>query len=204
MQSEAGSKRVRGIDEPADAAARPAVSDVADRFVRQRIDASSAPTAAAGLFSAMSASSSAAFSSVPDPSSAATPAPLSFLRLAVVERQLIMEGLDFTSLARLACTCKQLRSESLHPASGRILRVVKSVTDFGACAPSSAIFDCSLVRAHVHIEARHDDLDWKPDARTSSSASSRPSDELPNCPCGTAHWTSPRTTRCVSSLLCRW
>lgn len=57
-----------------------------DRSVRQRIGPSSSSAAAAGSSSAMSASSAATFSSVPDPSFAVTPAPLSLMRLAVVER----------------------------------------------------------------------------------------------------------------------
>ena len=53
----------------------------------------------------------------------------SLMQLAVVERQLIMQCLDFTSLAQLACTSKQLRAESVHPQCGAFL------SDLGARSP---------------------------------------------------------------------
>ena len=51
--------------------------------------------------------------------SASLPSRSTLMHLAVVERQLIMQLLDLADLARLASTCKQLGSESLHPLCGR-------------------------------------------------------------------------------------
>lgn len=48
------------------------------------------------------------------------------MRLAVVERQLVMRCLDITSLARLASTCKPLRGEALHKESGKSLCELES------------------------------------------------------------------------------
>ena len=44
-----------------------------------------------------------------------------FLRLAVVERQLVMQCLDLRSLARLASACKQMRRESLSKEVGKFI-----------------------------------------------------------------------------------
>ena len=41
--------------------------------------------------------------------------------LAVVERQLIMQGLDLSSLARLASTCRQMRVEAMQKESGKFI-----------------------------------------------------------------------------------
>ena len=60
---------------------------------------------------------SAASSSPPSSHSAAS----SFLRLAVVERQLIMQGLDLLSLARLASTCKRMREEAMDKEAGKFI-----------------------------------------------------------------------------------
>lgn len=62
------------------------------------------------------------------------------LRLAVVERQLIMQGLDFRPLVWLASTCRQLHRESLHPNAGKFLRESK----WGGYSP--------LFRAHARVQ----------------------------------------------------
>ena len=51
----------------------------------------------------------------------------SLMRLALVERQLVMQMLDYTALARIMCTCRQLSAESLHPQSGKF---IQSQTNF--------------------------------------------------------------------------
>lgn len=45
----------------------------------------------------------------------------SLMSLAVVERQLIMQGLDFKSLASIHCCSKQLQAETLHSQAGTYL-----------------------------------------------------------------------------------
>lgn len=79
----------------------------ADRTVRQRVDDASATS-----------TGTAATSSLIEPSPFTHALRPSLMRLAVVERQLIMQLLDFKSLARVSRTSRQLLQESLHPQAG--------------------------------------------------------------------------------------
>ena len=115
------SKRKTGTAAAAVAAAAESPADTAGtdaRAVRQRMGQmlraeTDAPTALAALAAA------AALSSL---SASTLPAASSFLRLlAVAERQLVMQGLDLGSLARLASTCRQMRAETLDKAAGKFL-----------------------------------------------------------------------------------
>ena len=102
----------RKTNASAAAAESPAATSVTDdRAVRQRTDqqhhAGETETTAAAAPAASSSSSTRLVSS--------------FLRLAVVERQLVMQGLDLISLARLASTCKQIRAEALDKEAGKFI-----------------------------------------------------------------------------------
>ena len=56
--------------------------------------------------------------------SLALPVPrLSLMRVAVVERQLIMQRLDIQSLTRIASTCAQLRAEASHKQVGKFISI---------------------------------------------------------------------------------
>ena len=90
-----------------------------DRAVHQRTDLAEQRGAVVGLTAEPAA---AAASSSSSSSSSAPPSRVSsFLRLAVVERQLVMQGLDLSSLARLASTCKQMRGEALDKEAGKLI-----------------------------------------------------------------------------------
>ena len=60
-------------------------------------------------------SSTVAHNSIP------TASPRTMLTLAVVERQLIMQGLEMRSLCRLASTCKHMRAEAMHREAGKFM-----------------------------------------------------------------------------------
>ena len=111
--SKGGKASKRKSDGAAAAASLAQTSAADDRAVRQRAEqmqpAVATPTAAATTPAAAA------------PSLSTPPVVLSFLRLAVVERQLIMQGLDFRSLARLASSCKQMRGEALDKEAGKFL-----------------------------------------------------------------------------------
>lgn len=86
--------------------------------------------------------------------------PASLMRLAVVERQLIMQSLDIISLCRFATTCKQVATEALAPASGKFLSAPPAkpfaVRSYSTDIPSHR---CALIRAHMPINLRMDRLD---------------------------------------------
>ena len=90
------SDQKRGRDHETTGNAAPSQTD--DRSVRQRIE----PASAAAVSSGRSFASSS------------LPSRLSLLGLAVVERQLILQSLDWESLVHVASTCRQLRVESFH------------------------------------------------------------------------------------------
>ena len=62
---------------------------------------------------------------------AIAPCSPSFLGLAVVERQLIMQQLDFQSLSRVYRCSRQLRGEALHPRAGSSLVLGSGSDSFG-------------------------------------------------------------------------
>ena len=83
------------------------------------------------------ASSGASFASC------SLPRRLSLLGLAVVERQLILQSLDMTSLAHAALTCRRLCVESLHKEVGKFICKPPSIS---SCYPVSI----TTVRAMLH------------------------------------------------------
>ena len=88
-----------------------------DRAVRQRTDLAESQGAVA-----RSTAESAAAAASSSPSSSVPPSRVfSLLRLAVVARQLVMQGLDLISLAQLASTCKQMRGEALDKEAGKFI-----------------------------------------------------------------------------------
>ena len=119
----------------AESSAQAVVTD--NRAVRQRTDQragatqTDAPTAPTAPAAADASSSS---------SSSTPPAVSSFLRLAVVERQLVMQGLDLSSLARLASTCRQVRGEALDKESGKFIP--------SPCEGGPLEFECQLRVVH--------------------------------------------------------
>ena len=135
------SKRKTGASiAAAESSAETTVTD--DRAVRQRTDPAELPAAVARSTAEPAAAASSSSSSTP-PSRVT-----SFLRLAVVERQLIMQGLDLCSLARLASTCKQMRGEALDKEAGKFLLMPDSMMPLGPahdingvhCAHDSPLF----------------------------------------------------------------
>lgn len=97
----------------ADTATTAELAATDDRVVRQRMDLThtSAPTP--------THAHAAAAASLSPPST--PPSVCLFLRLAVVERQLVMQGCDLRSLARLASTCRQMRGEALDKEAGKFI-----------------------------------------------------------------------------------
>ena len=114
MQTNGGKSSKRKSDATATASSPAETAGTDDRAGRQRTDQmhreGATATTAAGAYTAAAA-----------PSSSSTRLASSFLRLAVVERQLVMQGLDLCSLAQLASTCKQMRAEALDKEAGKFI-----------------------------------------------------------------------------------
>lgn len=127
------------------AAAAPSAATASDRNVRQRQgSAPLIPSSAAG--------------------EAATAPALrpSFLRLAVVERQLIMQCLGLRELDALASSCKQMSGEAKHKEAGcKSLPplVIGRKTAAGSWDNISMLSRSVLIRTHAVIELRIDDSD---------------------------------------------
>ena len=124
-------------------------SGPSERSLRQRTDAAAASSATVS-------SSAAAFSFLARP--AGRP---SFMGLAVVERQLIMQCLDFTSLTRISRVCRRLRDESLQPPSGRFIPALTGrLAPMGILGLESHLWvlavqrTCRLLQAHVPMVLR--------------------------------------------------
>ena len=77
------------------------------------------------------------------PSAIAQRSAQSLMGMAVVQRQLVMQGLDIQSLSRLASTCNQLRAEALHRESGKFIQQQ---------SPGSRM-DETLRRFNVHLRS---------------------------------------------------
>ena len=84
----------------------------------------------------------------------------SLMRLALVERQLVLQHLDYTSLARVLCTCRQLAVEALHPQCGKFIQTqstfplkIAEAVGFTPWSPNP-IHASPLFRAHMPIELR--------------------------------------------------
>ena len=82
------------------------------------------------------------------------------MHLALVERQLVLQHLDYTSLARALCTCRQLAVEALHPQSGKFIQTqsdfppkIAQAVLFAPLEPSP-LHASPLFRAHMPIEIR--------------------------------------------------
>ena len=143
VQRKAAPKRTRGV-EAASSAPSSEDSDASERSLRQRTDAAPAASAAAS-------SSAVAFSFLGRP--AGRP---SFMGLAVVERQLIMQCLDFVSVTRISGVCRQLRAESLQPPSGRFIPALSDrLAPMGIISMESHLWvsvvqrACRLLQIHV-------------------------------------------------------
>ena len=114
-----------------------------DRAVRQRIDTTADETSVALPSSAAVASSFA---------SSSLPSRLSLLGLAVVERQLILQSLDWRSLTRVASTCRQLRVESLHKEVGKFISNPSvDLSQLDRVNSNRANHASPLYRAHVSV-----------------------------------------------------
>ena len=78
----------------------------------------------------------------------ASPRSASFLGLAVVERQLILQLLDFTSLSRVYCCSRALSGEALHPHAGSFL-----VPALPGSATSFAVYGFDMGLSHYWMPA---------------------------------------------------
>ena len=118
QKSNGGKSAKRKANAASESPAESAATD--NRAVRQRAEQMQPAVATSTASAATPAAPAAAVAASPSPTTLA--AVLSFLRLAVVERQLVMQGLDLGSLARLASSCKQMRGEAMNKEAGRFLK----------------------------------------------------------------------------------
>ena len=147
MQKADGGKAAKRKTDVAPAAESPAEAPAADdRTVRQRTER---------MHSAREADSHAAAATSSSSShSVSPPVVLSFMRLAVVERQLIMQGLDLVSLGRLASTCKQMRGEAMDKEAGRFIPKPRSSADRLFAEAHSSRPSLTLASSTLHIPLR--------------------------------------------------
>ena len=116
----------------------------------------------------LSSSRSAKMTSIAAPASPSfhSPCARSLMTLAVVERQLIMQGLDFRSLARLSSTCHQMQVESLHKEAGKFIpEPVWPLCVLSDDRPSSSAgraHASPLFRMHAPVRLSFLKWDWTP------------------------------------------